>query len=217
MSKPMRLDEFTRLPARARAVTVDGLSGLIDVAAEGAPHDQHFLRYHWYAAALAAGRGAARTIIVECDGDPVIALPYGDFDRPIARLAGRDWPRRSFPARLEADDAAFDMLLRALGEQVRALAIGPSDSTDRPLMHLIAAARARRWTVVERACVPAASPARDGAFWHDATGDAIVAGALETVQPPAQPREWLLVRPGLSGAIARLGWRWAPYRSTSRV
>src|SRR3546814_6775150 len=70
----MRLDAFTRLPAAARALTLDGLSGLIDTVAAEAVETHRFLRFQWYAAALAAYGGAARTIVVEREGDPVIAL-----------------------------------------------------------------------------------------------------------------------------------------------
>ncbi|HEU4959454.1 MAG TPA: GNAT family N-acetyltransferase [Sphingomonas sp.] len=153
MTKPMRLDEFTRLPAAARAVALDGLSGLIDAVAEGAPESHRFLRYQWYAAALAAYGGAARTIVVESEGEAVIALPIVAFGPARARLAavpGCYWPFRSFPARIEADDAAFDALLMALGREVNVLRIGPVYDDDPGLARLADAAAARGWARLDR-------------------------------------------------------------------
>ena len=65
MNKPMLLADFARLPPDTRAVAVDGLSGAIDRVAEGAPESHRFLRYQWFAAALVAYGGAARTIVVK--------------------------------------------------------------------------------------------------------------------------------------------------------
>src|SRR5882757_5511476 len=100
MTKPIMLAEFTRLPPTMRAIVLDGLSGAIDMVAEVAPETHRFLRYQWFAAALAAYGGAARTILIEDDGDPVIALPMVRFGPGPARLAavpGCYWPFRSFP------------------------------------------------------------------------------------------------------------------------
>src|SRR3546814_16033274 len=91
---------FTRLPAAARALTLDGLSGLIDTVAAEAVETHRFLRFQWYAAALAAYGGAARTIVVEREGDPVIALPMiatGPRWLGMARVPGSSWPFRGFP------------------------------------------------------------------------------------------------------------------------
>lgn len=153
MTKPMRLDDFTRLPAAARALVLDGLSGAIDTVAAGAPESHRFLRYQWYAAALAAYGGAARTIVVESEGEPVIALPivaFGPARAGLAAVPGCYWPFRSFPARLEADDAAFDALLAALGRAVNALRIGPVYDDDPGLARLIEAAAARGWALLDR-------------------------------------------------------------------
>ena len=75
MTKPMLLNEFTRLPPAMRATAFDGLSALIDAVAEQADEGYRFLRYQWFAASIAAYGGRARTLIVERDGYPVIALP----------------------------------------------------------------------------------------------------------------------------------------------
>jgi len=208
----MRLDDFTRLPARARAVTVDGLSGLVDIVADGAPAEQQLRRYQWYAADLAIDGGAARTIVVEQDGDPVIAFPFTGWHRRIAMLLGPAWPARGFPARLEADEMAFDALLHELGRHVAALEIGPCDARDRALGGLLDAARRRHWKVVARD-VPLAPPI--AAVFRELAGkDAAIAAALADATPPADLRQWLIVRPGVAGWLARLS---RAQRTTSRV
>ena len=153
MTKPMRLDEFTRLPAVTRAATLDGLAGSIDQVADGAPETHRFLRYQWYAAAIAAYGGEARTIVVETGGDPVIALPMIGAGPAVARIAsvpGCYWPFRSFPARTDADDAAFDALLATLAGEVNALRIGPVYDDDPAMSRLLAAAAARGWARLDR-------------------------------------------------------------------
>src|SRR3546814_12741428 len=105
----MPLDAFTRLPAAARALTLDGLSGLIDTVAAEAVETHRFLRFQWYAAALAAYGGAARTIVVEREGDPVIALPMiatGPRWLGMASVPGSYWPFRSFPMSIKIGSAA---------------------------------------------------------------------------------------------------------------
>ncbi|MGN6374026.1 MAG: hypothetical protein ACTHMG_00565 [Sphingomonas sp.] len=198
MVKPMSLDSFARLPARTRAVTVDGLSGLIDQVAQGAAPAQQFLRYQWYADALAADRAAARTIVVESDGEPVIALPLVGFDRRIAMIAGPETPFRSFPARLEAGEAAFDTLVRQLAREVSALALGPCPADDRALAGLLAAARARRWSVRQRQVVAG-----------HADGASVLAALDARGAQPTDRSEWLIARTGLAGWLACLGWRQA--------
>jgi hypothetical protein len=149
MTKPMLLSDFERLPpARhpvTRAVALDGLSGLIDAVAEQGPDSHRFLRFQWYAAALTAYGGRARTIVVEQDGDSVIALPMARFGPGPARLAaipGCYWPFRSFPASPMANEAAFAALLSALAGEVNALRIGPVYDSDPSLTPLLQAARA---------------------------------------------------------------------------
>ncbi|GAA0302402.1 hypothetical protein GCM10009087_10220 [Sphingomonas oligophenolica] len=153
MTKPMLLAEFTRLPPVTRAVVFDGLSGAIDPVAEAAPETHRFLRYQWFAAALAAYGGQARTILIEHDGDPVIALPMIRFGPTPARLAavpGSYWPFRSFPVSEVAGEGAFNTLLDSLGREVNALRIGPVNDGDPCLAPLIAAARAKGWAVLDR-------------------------------------------------------------------
>ncbi|QNQ07802.1 GNAT family N-acetyltransferase [Sphingomonas alpina] len=153
MNKPMLLDDFVRLPAMTRAVALDGLSGLLDLVAEAAPATHRFLRYQWFAAALQAYGGAARTIVIEQDGNPVVALPMVRFGPGPARLAavpGCYWPFRSFPASSAADAAAFGALVDRLGGEVNALRIGPVYDNDPSLQPLLIAARAKGWVVLDR-------------------------------------------------------------------
>src|SRR3546814_10669018 len=113
---------FTRLPAAARALTLDGLSGLIDTVAAEAVETHRFLRFQWYAAALAAYGGAARTIVVEREGDPVIELPMiatGPRWLGMASVPGSYWPFRSFPMSIPAAPAQVALLLAELRRQIR--------------------------------------------------------------------------------------------------
>lgn len=153
MTKPMLLADFTRLPSPTRAAVLDGLSGAIDAVAEGAPAAQRFLRYQWYAAALAAYGGAARTVLVEEDDEPVIALPLVAVGPTLARVAmvpGCYWPFRSFPMHAQIGARAVDALLDALGRSVNALRVGPVCDGDPSLEALRARARARGWAVLDR-------------------------------------------------------------------
>jgi CelD/BcsL family acetyltransferase involved in cellulose biosynthesis len=153
MNAPMMLSEFQQVLPTMRAVALDGLSGLIDIVAEHSPASHRFLRYQWYAAALSAYGGHARTIVVEADGAPVVALPMVRFGPAIARLAavpGSYWPFRSFPADAHAGQDAYDALLGALGREVNALRIGPVYDDDPSAARLLAAARAAGWAVLDR-------------------------------------------------------------------
>ena len=153
MTKPMLLADFARLPPAMRATAFDGLSGLIDTVAEAAPESHRFLRYQWFAAATAAYGLRARTLIVEHDGDPVIALPFAAFGPGPARLAmvpGSYWPFRGFPAATDAADTAFDVLVDRLAQEVNGLRVGPSYDGDPATTALIAAARRRGWAVLDR-------------------------------------------------------------------
>jgi CelD/BcsL family acetyltransferase involved in cellulose biosynthesis len=153
MTKPMLLSEFTRLPPVMRATAFDGLSALIDAVAEGAVESHRFLRYQWFAASLAAYGGAARTLIVERDGHPVVALPFVRFAPEAARLAtipGGYWPFRAFPAHADAPETAFDVLIDRLGQELNGLRIGPSYDGDPAVAALVAAAKRRGWGVLDR-------------------------------------------------------------------
>jgi len=153
MTKPMLLSEFTRLPPVMRATAFDGLSALIDTVAQGAVESHRFLRYQWFAAALAAYGDRARTLIVERDGHPLIALPFAGFGPDAARLAaipGCYWPFRGFPALADAPEAAFDVLVDRLGQEVNGLRVGPSYDGDPAVAALVAAAKRRGWGVLDR-------------------------------------------------------------------
>ena len=149
----MLLADFTRLPAATRGVVLDGLSGAIDAVAAASAPSHAFLRYHWFAAALAAYGGAARTIVVSEDGDPVIALPFVGIGPAAARVAsvpGCYWPFRSFPMHEQAGPRAVDALLDTLGRSVNALRIGPVCDGDAAVAPLLARARAKGWAVLDR-------------------------------------------------------------------
>jgi CelD/BcsL family acetyltransferase involved in cellulose biosynthesis len=153
MSKPMLLSEFTRLPPLVRARVDAGLSSAIDAVAQAAPLSHRFLRYQWFAAALAAYGGAVRTLLVEADDVPAIALPMVGFGPGPARLAavpGCYWPFRSFPARDDADATAYEVLLDTLAGEVNALRIGPVCDGDPGVERLLAAARAKGWATIDR-------------------------------------------------------------------
>src|SRR3546814_848441 len=153
MTSSMPLDAFTRLPAAARALTLDGLSGLIDTVAAEAVETHRFLRFQWYAAALAAYGGAARTIVVEREGDPVIALPMiatGPRWLGMASVPGSYWPFRSFPMSITAAPDQVALLLAELRRQIRVLRIGPVCDGDPGLEAMIAVARAKGWAVLDR-------------------------------------------------------------------
>ncbi|MES2020589.1 MAG: GNAT family N-acetyltransferase [Pseudomonadota bacterium] len=153
MTKPMLLAEFTRLPSPTRASVLDGLSGAIDTVAEAAPVPQCFLRYQWYAAALEAYGGAARTIVVEDDDEAVIALPFVGVGPALARVAmvpGCYWPFRSFPMHARVAPRAVDALLDTLGRSVNALRIGPVCDGDASLAGVLERARAKGWAVLDR-------------------------------------------------------------------
>lgn len=153
MTKPLLLSDFQQLPPATRAVAVDGLSDLLNTVAEAGPDTHRFLRAQWFAAAVSAYGGQARTIVVETNGDPVIALPLVRFGPNPARLAavpGSYWPFRSFPASVRAGRPAYGALLDRLATEVNALRIGPVYDGDTSLEPLLAAARAKGWATLDR-------------------------------------------------------------------
>lgn len=215
MTKPMLLADFTRLPAVARAVTLDGLSGLIDVVATQAPATHRFLRYQWYAAAIATYGGDARTIVVESEGDPVITLPITRVGPRWMRLAAvpGNPAFRSFPTSILAGQAAFEALVDQLSAEISVLQIGPVREGDRALAPLLATARARGWIMLDRRSVARASGADTDCFWRNAAEDQVLADMAEANPAlddgDAPGREHLLARPGLPALFARaLGSFW---------
>ncbi|MGA1800453.1 GNAT family N-acetyltransferase [Sphingomonas sp. 4RDLI-65] len=153
MSKPMLLADFVRLPPAVRGHVVEGLAAAIDTVAERGPQSHRFLRFGWYAAALAAYGGEARTLVVEEDEAPVLALPFVPLGpRPLrmAAVPGCYWPFRSFGLALGASESAFKAALATLAGTVNALRIGPVYDTDPAATALIAAARAQGWVAIDR-------------------------------------------------------------------
>lgn len=149
----MPLDSFTRLPPSSRARVVAGLSADLDAVAARAAESHRFLRYGWFAAAVAAYGGHPRTLIVEEDAVPVLALPLvalGPAWLDIAQVPGSYWPLRSFPVALDASPGAPTVALRTLAGVVRGLRIGPVPDGDPAVEPLVAAARAAGWAVLDR-------------------------------------------------------------------
>ena len=143
---------------RARATTVatlvDGLDPRIDAVAARAAEGHRFLRHGWFAAAALADGGTPRTLIVEQDGVPVLALPFAPVGPRLLGLAavpGSYWPFRSFPLALEADAAALTAALALLARHLRVLRIGPVLDGDAAAEPLLAAARAAGWACIDRA------------------------------------------------------------------
>nr|WP_315381438.1 GNAT family N-acetyltransferase [uncultured Sphingomonas sp.] len=130
-----------------------GLADTLDAVAEQAPESHRFLRRGWYAAALQAYGGAARTLVVDVAGVPLAALPLvarGPRWLGLAEISGCYWPFRSFPVAEGASPAAADALLGALARQVRALRVGPIYDGDPALDWLQARALAIGWTLLDR-------------------------------------------------------------------
>ena len=149
----MLLADFQRLPPIARASIGDGLSATIDAVTARAAPERGFLRYGWYAAALAAYGGSARTLLVEDDGVPTLALPFVPLGPALLRagtIPGSYWPFRSFPLSLEASAATLDAALGALAGELNALRIGPVYDGDAAAAPLIEAARAAGWVAIDR-------------------------------------------------------------------
>lgn len=153
MSKPMPLEEFTRLPPALAADCVDGLAGAIDAVAAGAAASHRFLRYGWFDAALKAYGGAARTLTVTREGEAAAALPIvatGPAWLRLVSVPGCYWPFRSFPVREDAGVEVAETLLARLAREARALRVGPVYDGDPGLELLKQAALAKGWAVLDR-------------------------------------------------------------------
>ncbi len=131
-----------------------GLAHALDAVAEQATESHRFLRHRWYAAALHAYGGTARTLVVEDQQDgPVAALPFvakGPRWLGLAEIPGCYWPFRSFPVAEGARPEAADALLGTLARRVRALRIGPVYDGDPALDWLKARALTAGWTLLDR-------------------------------------------------------------------
>lgn len=153
MTKPMLLAEFAQLPPVYRTRLVDGLASAIDPVASRARSSHQFLRYQWFAAALAAYGGAARTLVVEDEAGPVIAMPllgFGPRALGAATVPGCYWPFRSFPKVAGLDATAFEALANALAQAANVVRLGPVYDGDPAATGLVTAARRRGWTVIDR-------------------------------------------------------------------
>ncbi|ODP37296.1 GNAT family N-acetyltransferase [Sphingomonas turrisvirgatae] len=149
----MPLSDFTRLPPLLTASVGDGLASALDTVAGRAAPTHGFLRYGWFAAALAAYGGHARTLTVLREGAPVLALPFaptGPAALRIAAVPGCYWPFRSFPVAQDAGAEPFDVALDTLARHVNALRIGPVYDDDPALAGLRAAAASRGWVALDR-------------------------------------------------------------------
>jgi CelD/BcsL family acetyltransferase involved in cellulose biosynthesis len=149
----MLLADFVRLPPAIRGDVVEGLAAAIDTVAERGAASHRFLRFGWYAAALAAYGGQARTLVVEEDGAPVLTLPFVPFGPAVVRMAavpGCYWPFRSFGVALGTSDAALKVALSVLASHVNALRIGPVQDDDPAVHALVSAARAQGWIAIDR-------------------------------------------------------------------
>lgn len=205
----MLLSDFVRLSPEVRAYAVEGLAAAIDPVAADAPETHRFLRYQWFAGALAAYGGQARTIIVEGEGAPAIALPICAFGPGRAKLAavpGYARPFRGFPARADASLAEYAALVEQLGHEVNALRIGPASKGDATLAPLLDAARAKGWAVLDCDNTAAVdTEAEDEMFRRIASSDPMLA-AMEPWSIPSgsDARTWLMLRPGVPATLGRM-------------
>ncbi|TKD50343.1 GNAT family N-acetyltransferase [Sphingomonas baiyangensis] len=153
MSKPLPLSAFERLPPVHHVEHVDGLASAIDLVAARARPSHRFLRYGWFAAALAAYGGAARTLVVTRESSPVAALPLVRLHARLPGMftvAGSYWPFRSFPVSEDADPAAIAALLAGVAREGYGFRMGPVYDDDPALALLRAAAAASGWTAMPR-------------------------------------------------------------------
>ncbi|WNO54414.1 GNAT family N-acetyltransferase [Stakelama saccharophila] len=153
MSRPLSPAAFPRLSPALEIRLDHGLSAGIDAVAQAARPQHRFLRYGWFAAALAAYGGEARTLTVSRDGEAAIALPMvrlGPGWAGVAAVPGCYWPYRSFPAREDVGLETFEALFGGLGRAVRALRIGPIYDDDPTLCQMRRAADALGWRTLDR-------------------------------------------------------------------
>lgn len=131
---------------------MDGLPHCLDVVADRGSASHAFLRHGWFAAAIEAYGGRARTLVARVDGEAALALPMisvGPRALGLATVPGSYWPFRGFPL-ARADTPVLNAALAALAREVRALRIGPVPDGDPAVSPLLDAARARGWAVLDR-------------------------------------------------------------------
>ncbi|WP_294288268.1 GNAT family N-acetyltransferase [uncultured Sphingomonas sp.] len=153
MTKPVPNAAFTRLSPVCSARTEAGLPRAIDRVAERAAETHRFLRRQWFRAAVESYGGDPRTILVERDGAPLLALPItaaGPRPLKLVQIPGAYWPFRSFPVREATPASVYALALDEIAIQANALRIGPVYDDDASAMTLIAAARAAGWATLPR-------------------------------------------------------------------
>ena len=153
MTRPMPLADFARLTPAITVAVQAGLAAAIDTVAEAAPEAHRFLRHGWYAAALQAYGGSARTVLVEREREPMAAMvltPTGPAPLRLFSVPGCYWPFRGIPVRADAGAECHDALLGAAAGFAHAVRIGPVYDDDPCVAPLLTAARARGWAVLDR-------------------------------------------------------------------
>lgn len=153
MTKPVPIAEFSRQPAVCRARTDEGLPFAIDRVAERAVETHRFLRRQWFRAAIESYGGDPRTVLVERDGTPLLAVPIvpaGPRTLKLVQVPGAYWPFRSFPVREATPASVYTLALDEIAAHANALRIGPVYDDDASTAPLLAAARAGGWTVLPR-------------------------------------------------------------------
>lgn len=138
-------------PSIARMIA--GLPDAIDAVTASAAPTHRFLRRRWYAAAIDAYGGTARTLLVERGGQAMAALPLiglGPAPLRMAQVPGSYWPFRSGPVAQDAGPGDFAALLDEAGRQVRGFRLGPVYDGDPMLAGLLDAARAGGWRALPR-------------------------------------------------------------------
>ena len=153
INTPFLLTDAMEVAAPVRAMAVDGLPGAIDTVASSAPATHRFLTRGWFGAAVSAYGGEPRTVVVEQDGVPVLALPFvglGPRRMRLAAVPGSYWPFRSVPMRSGGGAGVAGAALDALAAEVNGVRLGPVYDGDPAGTALIEAARASGWAVIDR-------------------------------------------------------------------
>ncbi len=150
LSPPVTVAPLVRAPA---VRIVDGIADAVDAVAVVAAETHRFLRRQWFVAAIDSYGGTARTVTVERDGRPVVALPLvglGPAMLGLRQVPGCYWPFRSGPVAQDAQPADFAALLDGIRREARGVRIGPVYDGDPLLEGMQAAATAAGWRVLPR-------------------------------------------------------------------